>query len=162
MCASSLARNIRFYFRWISSELNSGDFGSRRYDPFYDPSKTLVDRLAQNLFLKSICMVNRRSRILLTQRSSQTQKKAQEPRSSRTRVLTRKTTLKIRTTRSPLLSLEKFLETAKGDRNVGGAGDDEEEPDSSDSDNDQHFDRMPEARSFENKGERGSESFSTR
>ena len=42
MCASSLARNISFYFRWIPSELNSGDFGSRRYDPFYDPAKTLV------------------------------------------------------------------------------------------------------------------------
>ena len=45
MCASSLARNIKFYFRWIPSELNSGGFGSRRYDPFYDPSKTLVDRI---------------------------------------------------------------------------------------------------------------------
>ena len=45
MCASSLARNTRFYFRWIPSELISGDFGSRRYDPFYDPSKTFVDRI---------------------------------------------------------------------------------------------------------------------
>ena len=48
MCASFLARNIRFYLRWIPSELNSGDFGSGRYDPCYDPSKTLVDRIGSN------------------------------------------------------------------------------------------------------------------
>ena len=37
-----------FYFRWIPSELNSGDLGSRRYDPFCDPSKALVDRIGSN------------------------------------------------------------------------------------------------------------------
>ena len=89
-------------------------------------------------------MVNRRSRLLLSQRSSQAQGKAQEPRSSRTRVLTRKATLKVR--RGRPCSAKKFLETTKGlqflqemeRRTVGGTGDDEEEPGNSDSDNDQH------------------------
>ena len=75
-------------------------------------------------------MINRGSRILLSQR-----------------VLTPKTNLKTRSTKSSLLSLEKFLETAKGlqllqetdRRNADNAGDDVEELDSSDSDNDQHF-----------------------
>ena len=62
MCASSLARNIRFYFRWIPSELNSGDFGSRRYDPFYDPSKTLVDRIGSKpVFEKQLHDQSRKS-----------------------------------------------------------------------------------------------------
>ena len=92
--------------------------------------------------MKNRFVVNRGSRLLLTQRRSQTQRKAQEPRFPRIRVLTRRATLKVRTTRSPLLSLEKFLETAKGlqllqeteRRTVDGTGDDEEEPDTSDND----------------------------
>ena len=58
-----------------------------------------------------------------------------------------RTNLKTRSTKTSLLSLEMFLETAKGlqllqeiDRkSVGSAGDEEEELDSSDSENDQHF-----------------------
>ena len=92
-------------------------------------------------------MINRGSRILLSQRRFQNQKEAHGLRSSRVRVLTRKTNLKTRSTKSSLLSLEKFLETAKGlqllqeieRKNADNAGVDVEELDSSDSDNDQHF-----------------------
>ena len=89
----------------------------------------------------------RGSWILLSQRRFQNQKEVHGLRSSRVRVLTRKTNLKTRSTKSSLLSLEKILETAKGlqllqeieRKNVDNAGDDVEEHDSSDSDNDQHF-----------------------
>ena len=92
-------------------------------------------------------MMNRRSRILLSQRRFQNQKEAHGLRSSWVRVLTRKTNLKTRLAKPSLLSLVKFLETAKGlqllqeieRKNADNAGDDVEELDSSDSDNDQHF-----------------------
>ena len=50
----------------------------------------------------------------MSQRSSQAQGKAQEPHSSRALVLTRKATLEVCTTRSPLLSLEKIPRNHRG------------------------------------------------
>jgi len=45
MAAYSLARNIKFSFRWHPSEFNSSDAGSRVYDAAYDPSKDLTFNL---------------------------------------------------------------------------------------------------------------------
>ena len=74
MCASSLARNISFYFRWISSELNSGDFGRRRYDPYYDPSKALVDRIGSILvFEKQLHDQTRKSDPFVTTKISESE-----------------------------------------------------------------------------------------
>ena len=100
--------------------------------------------LAQNLFLKSNCMVNRRSRILLTQRSSQTQKIAallsdtgvdskNDPEDAYDEVAPAQPG---KITRNRQGSAAPAGDTTK---NVDGAGDDEEELDSCDSDNDQHF-----------------------
>ena len=43
-----LARNIRTSIRWIPSEFNSSDRGSREHDSAYDPTKSLVDHLGSN------------------------------------------------------------------------------------------------------------------
>ena len=44
-CALALSRGLRFYYRWIPTGFNSSDEGSRRFDPHYDGSKTLVHDL---------------------------------------------------------------------------------------------------------------------
>ena len=44
-CAYSLSRNLRTSVRWIPSELNSADAGSRRFDEAYDVSKDLSGRI---------------------------------------------------------------------------------------------------------------------
>jgi len=41
--ALCLALNKRLHVRWVPSELNPSDEGSRLYDPTYDPKKTLVN-----------------------------------------------------------------------------------------------------------------------
>ena len=43
-----LARNIRISIRWIPSEFNSSDRGSREHDSENDPLKSLVDHLGSN------------------------------------------------------------------------------------------------------------------
>ena len=43
-----LARNIRISIRWIPSEFNSSDRGSREHDSENDASKSLVDHLGSN------------------------------------------------------------------------------------------------------------------
>ena len=43
-----LARNIRISIRWIPSEFNSSDRGSRERDSENDPLKSLVDHLGSN------------------------------------------------------------------------------------------------------------------
>ncbi|CAK0824653.1 unnamed protein product, partial [Prorocentrum cordatum] len=46
--ALCLAREIKFVVRWIPSEFNSGDEGSRRFDPAYDAQKSFVTHLGSN------------------------------------------------------------------------------------------------------------------
>ena len=43
-----LARNTRISIRWIRSEYNSSDRGSREHDSANDPTKSLVDHLGSN------------------------------------------------------------------------------------------------------------------
>ena len=45
LAALSFACNIKFSCRWLPSELNNSDAGSRRYDEFYDSSKDLTDKV---------------------------------------------------------------------------------------------------------------------
>ena len=53
----SLCRGVKLHFRWVPSEFNAADHGSRVYAPGHETDTSLINRLLPDVALKS-CMGN--------------------------------------------------------------------------------------------------------